>query len=157
MTWLLNYRLWASIALSIALCGTHWKAYVAGKTTIQQAWDHAITLQALETVSAVAAARAKEQVLNANLNTLRTKYAQSQTDHLAADRLAAGRLRDLQAVADSSAGADSSGACGTLDDPRLCIIAQCGDVARRMDEAVKALASQNIALREFTQLVCVSR
>lgn len=37
--WLLNWRLWAGLALTVALAASYWKAYTMGKSTIQAKWD----------------------------------------------------------------------------------------------------------------------
>lgn len=72
MTALLNWRVWAAVALVIALAASHWKAYHLGANTVQEAWD---TAQA----SADRAARAKEQSLQAEADQLR----KTQNDQLA--------------------------------------------------------------------------
>lgn len=36
---LLNWRLWAAAAIAVALAASHWKAYTAGKTSSQAAWN----------------------------------------------------------------------------------------------------------------------
>lgn len=36
---LLNWRVWAAIALAVLLAGTHWKAYVEGGKSVQAKWD----------------------------------------------------------------------------------------------------------------------
>ncbi len=36
---LLNWRLWAGLAIVIALAASHWKAYTMGKSTVQAKWD----------------------------------------------------------------------------------------------------------------------
>lgn len=36
---LLNWRLWAALAIAVFLAGTHWKAYRMGGTSVQAKWD----------------------------------------------------------------------------------------------------------------------
>lgn len=36
---LLNWRLWAGLAIVAALAASHWKAYTMGKSTVQAKWD----------------------------------------------------------------------------------------------------------------------
>ena len=36
---LLNWRIWAAVALAVFLAGTHWKAYRMGESTVQAKWD----------------------------------------------------------------------------------------------------------------------
>lgn len=36
---LLNWRLWAGLALAVALAASYWKAYTMGKSTVQAKWD----------------------------------------------------------------------------------------------------------------------
>lgn len=72
MTALLNWRVWAAVALAVALAASHWKAYHWGANTVQAEWDAA-------QASADRAARAKEQSLQSQADQLR----KAQDDKLA--------------------------------------------------------------------------
>lgn len=72
MTALFNWRVWASVALAVALAASHWKAYHLGVNTVQAEWDAA-------QASADSAARAKEQSLQTQADQLR----KAQDDKLA--------------------------------------------------------------------------
>ena len=39
MLGLLNWRIAAALVVAIFLAGTHWRAYTAGKASIQSAWN----------------------------------------------------------------------------------------------------------------------
>lgn len=36
---LINWRIWAALAIAVFLAGTHWKAYNLGKSSIQAEWN----------------------------------------------------------------------------------------------------------------------
>lgn len=157
MMWtLLSPRVWIAVAVAVALAGSHWKAYVVGKNTIQQEWNAAITAQALETVKASEAARVKEKTLNLSVERVRHELIKNKAARAADAVLNAGIMRDLEAAL-SSAGSNTPAAGGTDADPRYGIVAECASALTTLDEAAKRLAGQTAALQGYTVSVCVSQ
>ena len=59
---LLNWRIWAAVALAIGLAASHWKVYNLGKQVVQTKWDQQ-TLQTYEQVEKLRAETAVTQAL----------------------------------------------------------------------------------------------
>jgi hypothetical protein len=76
MSLLFNPRVWAAVVVSIALAGTHWKAYTAGKKTVQQQFNAYIAEEKVLLAAATETARLRERSIN---NTLRQSYDQYNT------------------------------------------------------------------------------
>lgn len=60
---LLNWRLWAALALAMGLAASHWKAYVTGKQVTQVQWDQ----QTLKTYEQNEKLRAENEITQAGL------------------------------------------------------------------------------------------
>jgi len=157
MTALLNWRVWAAIAMAIVLAASHWKAYTAGGKSVQAGWDKERAELTATALAASEANRAKEKAMNLSLDKVRNDYAKEKSLRAADARVTAGRLSELQAALDSAASADPVATGGVDEDPRLGIIAECAGAAVKLDQAVKGLASQTIALQNFASEVCVAK
>lgn len=102
-TSILSPRVWIALALSVVLCGTHWKAYTAGEKAIQAGWNAERITQAQETAKAVKVAHEKEVAYQ-------QKIIEAQND-------AVKRNQSLKAAADS-ARAQSDGLRNELNSTR---------------------------------------
>ena len=118
---LLNWRLWAGIALAIALAASHAMAYRTGKATVRADWDRDIAERTTKALQAEQAARAKEQELLTARQKVEERYAaekkraqaaaagaQSELDGLRND-LAARGTRETPADPATPARADGAG------------------------------------------------
>ena len=73
---LINWRLWAALALAAALVASHWKAYTAGEGAITQAWNAERLATAQAQANAEQLSRATERALQDQADqTRRTKDA----------------------------------------------------------------------------------
>ena len=148
-------RIAAALVIAALLTAGGWKAYSAGKKSVQAEWNAEKLVQATEAVLASEAARAKEQVLIAKTRKVDNDY-QIEKKRRAADAVvSANRLRDLQ-TALSDVGSNAAAACRIDGDPRPGILAECVGVAVQLDEAVKSLAGQTRALQDYTREVRVT-
>ena len=110
---LLNWRVWAAIAIAAALALSHFTIYRAGKNVVRVQWDAEKIVAQKALIVAEKASREKEQALQSKLNEAvdaankRTK--QSKADALAANRVAGGLRDDLARARSqlSSAAADA--------------------------------------------------
>jgi hypothetical protein len=86
---LLNWRVWAAVALAMLLAGTHWKAYTAGQKNVQAEWAQEKEQQAAQIAETRAQAAIKTEALQSAADTLRrTKNAKiAQLDADLADAL----------------------------------------------------------------------
>lgn len=156
MTALLNWRVWAAVALAVALAASHWKAYRLGgaECRTEQAQETArLTAQAL---AASEANRVKEKALNLSNERIRNELAKEKALR-AADALAtAGRLRDFEAVRDRVASADSGAASGT-DGAFARIAGECAVALTTLDEGAKRYRGIAQALQDYTNAMCVNK
>lgn len=98
MMWaLLNYRIWLALALSLALLGSHWKAYKIGGDQVTHVWDAEKLEQAKDLAKFSEAARSKEQEIQASTRKVTNDYYRQKQAHAVAAGRAADSLRDLQA------------------------------------------------------------
>ena len=155
---LLSPRVWAAVALAIALAGTHWRAYTSGKRTVQTQWTADTALRTAAALVAEQSERAKEQANNLKNRKIANDYAAEKTRRVAADVLAADSLRQLTAAlaAGHQASTDTAAPAGADDDPRDGIIAECASALVEVDAAARRVASQVVALQSYAASVCMS-
>lgn len=94
---LFNPRIWLALALSLALCASHWKAYKIGGDQVTRAWDAERLAQANELTKLSEASRAKEQKMQEQTRKVTNDYYRQKQAHAAAAVRSADSLRDLQA------------------------------------------------------------
>ena len=92
----------ATAVVAVVLAGSHWRAYTAGKATVQAEWTAEKVLQLEANIKAIEDARLKEQAWQVKLNgaqndaAIRTKKLQTSVDIARGD---ADRLRgDIDAI-----------------------------------------------------------
>lgn len=153
---LLSWRVWAGVAIAIALAASHWKAYHAGGASARAE----LQLYQLEATQAAAKAseeaRKKEKALNLSLERVRTDYAKEKAARAADAAIVAGKLRDLESTIDSARASDP-GPGSDADDPPLAVARQCARSLVLLDEYASGLASQTRALQAYTRDVCLAK
>jgi len=153
---LLSPRLWAAIALAVALAASFWKGYVGGKNTIQAQWDAVELRRQAEATKFSEQARAKELALNEANRRISDDLQKAKLARDAADRRDADSLQRLNVALGGATGKDTATAAGT-DDPRDTIILQCGGVVVGLDKENRRLQEKTSALQDYAGSVCVSK
>ena len=152
---LLSPRFWIGLAIVAALTFTHYFVYKSGKAAVRVDWDKERAVQMADALKTSESFRVKEIALNASNLKVTNDFLDHKKISAAAAVVSANKLSELQATIDGIASATARTGSGVDADPRLDIIAQCAGVANRLDQAVKELASQTIALQRFTREVCL--
>lgn len=152
---LLSWRVWAGVAIAIALAASHFKAYHAGGVSARSELQ-AYQLEATTAAAAASeAARKKEKALNLSLERVRTDYAKEKAARAADAAIVAGKLRDLESTIDSARASDP-GPGSDADDPPLAVARQCARSLVLLDEYASGLASQTRALQAYAREICRS-
>lgn len=152
---LLNYRIWLVLALSLALLGSHWKAYRIGGDRVTSAWAVERAAQALERAQESEANRAKEKALNQTVEALRHDYAKLKAARAADNLRSAHSLRDFKTALDSAkraAGRDAETA-SRVNAAIAAIAEQCTKDYRDMDEAARERGAIAEALQTYIREV----
>lgn len=105
MMWTL--KLTIALVISAVLTASHYQAWKSGKSSVQQQWDAAITLQAQATVKLVLDAQAKEKILTTKVNLVGTNYEKAKLVNAALVTGLTSSLRDLKAELDKRDAADT--------------------------------------------------
>lgn len=146
-TWLLYGALAAALVLGA------WRLDAARQ---QVGYDRAQAEYTTAALAAERAARAKEQELQTKVQKVSNEYQTEKIRRATDARVAAGRLRDLEAALAAAAATDTTAPSGT-DDPRDTIIGQCAGALVRLDEYAKGVASTATALQNYAREVCVAK
>lgn len=148
---LLNWRVWAALALAGALAFSHLVVYRSGKANIRASWDAAKVIQQQALADAEKAARAKEQSLQLNV-TEAVNAARKRETTLKADAARARDERDsLRVDADNfarvlpslTADAVSRYAAAAND-----VLGQCSRRYQGVAEAADGFASDALTLQQ---------
>lgn len=155
---LLNPRVILAIALAVFLAGTHWRAYVQGKKTVQAEWSIERAAQVSDALAASEAARAREQALQAAKVQVEVKYAQSKkTAAMAADaaRSELVGLRDAIARAASAAPGSQASAAGRTDGAGIGdVLGSCVNEVQDLARNADRLAIKVTGLQGFIAGAC---
>ena len=151
---LLTPRFWIGLALVALLTFTHGFVYRAGRAAVRAQWDAEKAVQVADALVASEKRRNDEKALNITNQGITNAYLQEKSRLVAANRVTAGRLRDLQAAAGSDSRPDSAPLGGT-DDPRPAIISQCATSLAILDNDFTNLAAKTTALQNYTREVCL--
>lgn len=152
---LLSWRVWAGVAIAIALAASHFKAYHAGGVSARS------ELQAYQLEATQAAAKASEEARKKEANYRSTNerisrdLAKEKAARAADAAVLAGRMRDLESALSSVSAQDTATEPGIDGDPRPSIIAGCASQLIVLDEAVKRLAGQTRGLQAYANDVCL--
>ena len=154
---LLSPRFLIGLALVTVLAFTHGFSYKAGRSAVRADWDKEKAVQVADALKASEVVRTKEQALIATNEKVTNDYL-AQKKLRAADAVAnTGRLRDLKtALLAISTGTDAATPSGIDADPRNSIISECSSAVVTLDDAVKAMAGQTIALQTYVRDVCLA-
>lgn len=133
---LLNWRLWAGIALAIALAASHGMAYRAGKATVRADWDRDIAERTAKALQAEQAARVKEQELLTARQKAEERYA---AEKKRAQAAAAGAQSELDGLRNDLA------ARGTSQTPTDPATPARVDGAGRLERDLLGACAENLA------------
>ena len=153
---LLNWRVWAAIALAVGLAMSHAFIYRAGKATVRADWDKERLEQVQAAALASEARRMKERSLSLSNEGVTNAYVKEKAILVAAQRATDDKLRELQAALGDRSGVDSA-PLGGADDPRDSIIDQCAGALVGLDKEAKGLALKATGLQSYARLVCLAK
>lgn len=153
---LMNWRVWAAIALAVGLAASHAFIYRAGKATVRADWDKERLAQVQAAALASEARRMKERSLSLSNDGVTNAYIKEKAVLAAAQRASDDKLRELQAALSGGAGIDSA-PLGGSDDPRDTIIDQCSTALVGLDKEVKGLALKATGLQGYARKVCLAK
>ena len=150
MSWLnpARWLLYVGLLLALLVGYAAWERH-----TEARGYDHAQAEYTAAALKASEAARAKEKALTIANQGVDRAYQAEKTRRAAAERLAADRLRDLEAAL--ATGSDTA-PLGGADDPRGAIIHQCTGALVGMDDYAQQLAAKVRALQAYASTVCVT-
>lgn len=143
-------RMAAALVVALVLAAGGWKAYSAGKKTVQAQWNAEKLVQATEAAQASEARRMKEKALSFTNEGIANAYVKEKSRLVAAARAADGRLRDFQAASDSAARERTAAASG-VDEPYRAIASQCATALAGLDEYAQGVAAKARALQDYTR------
>lgn len=130
---LLSPRVWAAIALIIALAASHYKAYHAGGKSVQAEWDAQTLALTQAALAADIANIAKEADLQTKVKKVSADYAKEKAAHAVSVAASADGLRDIQSTLDSAA-SKASTCTSRIDDlarTRL-VVGQCAKALQEL-------------------------
>jgi hypothetical protein len=153
---LLNWRVWAAVALAVGLAISHTFIYRAGKATVRADWDKERLEQVQTAALASEARRMKERSLSLSNEGVTNAYIKEKSALVAAQRASNDKLRELQAALSGGPGVDSAPLRGA-DDPRDAIIDQCASALVGLDKEAKGLALKATGLQSYARLVCLAK
>lgn len=151
LTALFSPRVWIVLALSVVLCGTHWKAYTAGEKAIQADWNAERITQAQETAKAVKVAHDKEvayqsQIIEAqNDATKRNQTLKAAADSARAESLS---LRDELSAARASLPKLADDAVRKYADAASIVFSECSDALTGMAKEADGHSSDSLMLQQ---------
>jgi hypothetical protein len=153
---LLNWRVWAAVALAVGLALSHAFIYRAGKASVRADWDKERLAQVQAAALASEARRMKERSLSLSNEGVTNAYVKEKAVLVAAQRAADDKLRELQAALGGRSGIDSA-PLGGADDPRDSIIDQCAGALVGLDKEAKGLALKATGLQRYAREVCLAK
>lgn len=109
------WRIAAALIVATLLAGTHWKAYVSGKKTVQAEWNLDIQKRTEQALEAERAARDQEQQLLAAKQKAEEAYVDQKRK---AARAAAGAKSELDRLRDAIASTDVASCPDPAAQPR---------------------------------------
>jgi len=113
---LLSWRVWAAVAVAVALAGSHWKAYTSGKHSVQVEFDVYVSEQKANMLDAEQKARIAEQQITAKLTKATNDYLALKKRNSSSAVAAAGQLQQLEATVANSPSPDTTPTSG-VDGP----------------------------------------
>lgn len=153
---LLNWRVWAAIALAVALAASHWKAYDLGGQSVQVKWDAYIAEETQQAQAELAKRLEKESALKVSQERLFNDLAKQKSARAAAAVASAGQLRDYQAALDR-ARSETSCTPGGTDGAIAAVASECPAALEKMDGFSRDLADKASGLQRFISEVCLAK
>lgn len=156
---LMNWRLWAAVALAVGLAISHGMAYKTGRAVVRVEWGKDIEERNAQTLKAEQEARAKEHALQTAKQKVEVNYAaQKKRDAVALSHAQSelDQLRVTLSAVNSSTGQDTSttaraDGAGRLERELLGNCAQSlTDLAREADR----LETKLVGLQGYVRDVC---
>ena len=156
MAALLNWRVWAALALAVVLGITHGMAYRTGRALVRADWDKDIAARTVQALAAEQAARVKEQELQANNAKVSANYEKQKASNR---RLAVSlddSVRQLQAAIGGAASpntATTPGANGTGGLERE-LLGSCSKSLAELAQTADRLEGKVVGLQSYVAEVC---
>lgn len=155
------WRITAALIVAALLAGTHWKAYVSGKQTVQAEWNLDIQKRTEQALAAEQAARNQEQQLVAAKHKAEEAYVNEKRK---AARAAAGAESELDRLRDAIAERGDSPDPGSCTQPRadggarleLELLGQCAGALTQLGQEADRLETIIVGLQGYVKNVCLS-
>lgn len=155
------WRITAALIVAALLAGTHWKAYVSGKQTVQAEWNLDIQQRTEQALAAEQAARNQEQKLVAAKQKAEAAYVNEKRK---AARAAAGAQSELDRLRDSLAERGDSPDPGSCTQPRVDggarleqeLLGHCAGTLTRLAAEADRLETIIVGLQGYVKDVCLS-
>lgn len=153
------WRITAALIVAALLAGTHWKAYVSGKQTVQAEWNLDIQQRTEQALAAEQAARNQEQQLVAAKQKAEEAYVDQKRK---AARAAAGAKSELDRLRDAIASTDVASCPDPAAQPRanvgarleLELLGQCAGALFEMANTADRLETVIVGLQGYVKNVC---
>lgn len=151
---LFSWRVWAAVAIAIALAASHYKAWHAGGKSVQADWDAQTLAMTQAALAEDVAARAKEADLQTKVKKVSAEYAKEKAAHAVSIVSSADGLRSLQATIDSATAANST-CTSRIDDlarTRL-VVGQCAKALQELADIADTGEARLSGLQDYIRSV----
>jgi hypothetical protein len=151
---LLNWRVWAAVTLAVFLAGTHWKAYTAGKRTIQTQFTAYIAEEKVLQSAATETARLRERSITDTLRTSYDAYNVLKNSRIADSKLASSSLQQLEATAASHPGGNTTTSSGVdVPSPYRELFLSCSRTIQTMAEEADGISVRLLGLQNYVSAI----
>ena len=156
------YRYAIVAVLAVALCATHWKAYVVGKTTVMSQWQQEKLTLAQEALKAEQVARQKEQQLVVAKEKAEKQYVDEKRKAAVAAASASAELDRLRDVLANNNRKESAGSCAVpginaragLEQE---LLGQCAGTLVSLAAEADRLETVIVGLQSYVKNVCLAK
>lgn len=159
MTALLSWRVWAALAIAIALAASHYKAWHAGGKSVQADWDAQTLAMTQAALAADIAARAKEADLQTKVKKVSAEYAKQKQVNAGLAKSLDDSLRDFNATLGSVGPKDSSPSTGNHGTGGLEreLLGNCAAAIGELAGQADRLEGKVVALQSYVGRVCLAQ
>jgi len=156
VTALLNWRVWAAVALVVVFAISHGVAYRTGRDEVQADWDKDITERTVQALAAEQAARAKEQTLQTKNTKVSADYEKQKASNRALAISLDDSLRQLQAAIADTASPNSPPIAGTNGTGGLDreLLGNCARTLAELGQTADRLEGKVVGLQSYVAEVC---
>lgn len=155
------WRITAALIVAALLAGTHWKAYVSGKKTVQAEWNEDIQKRTTQALEAERAARNQEQQLLAAKQKAEEAYVDQKRKAAVA---AAGAKSELDRLRDAINDRGDSSCADPAAKPRANgvarleqeLLGQCAGALLEMANTADRLETVIVGLQGYVKDVCLA-